>query len=172
MGYFRSYYGHTWLIPEGNERFDIRFMQSFHPGPQLGGRLLFTASPVKQCQKHSHVLLFQMFHRTCNILISQNFCAALHSLATSSYLVNSTSSPHSFNHPIISSIIPITCAMPDVSGCNTSGKMKFPFPALSSEASCSRYRKLKRDFHIERMDEVGTYPCELGAAGRNCIGVT
>lgn len=69
----------------------------------------------------------------------QIFCCAFHSLATSSYLQNCTSSPRLFNHEIIRSIMPMTWAIPEVSGCSTSGKMKSPFPAPSpsSSSSCS-----------------------------------
>lgn len=83
-------------------------------------------------------------------------------LAISLVWQNSTSSPHPFTHPNNRSTIPITCAMPLVSGCISTGKM--------GSSSFSRIHR-NRSRHKFSITRTSVYPCELGTCGRNCMGV-
>lgn len=78
---------------------------------------------------------------------------ALHSLAISSYLQNSTPS-HSFNHLIILSTIPTTCAIPLQSGCNVNGNTKPPPSSFPPDPFSHSHSK--RSFHICSMRRTST----------------
>ena len=92
---------------------------------------------------------------------------AIHCSAISVKVQNSTSAPKSVSHRKNLSIIPMTCAIPLVSGCNISGKViNSPF-----RSSISDRRNKKRSIHIRSITLTSTYPCELGVCGKNCSGV-
>lgn len=87
---------------------------------------------------------------------------ASHQLAISPACMKSTSSPQLCSHRIILSTMPMTWAIPEVSGC----KMIVNIGSFS----CSRIQR-NRSFHICSIVRTSTYPCELWMCGKYCIGV-
>jgi hypothetical protein len=96
---------------------------------------------------HSHVFLLPLFPPPSNLLKCQKFYQSSH-----------------FQPLQHLSTIPITCAIPLVSGCRISGNTI----SLSAFSSVPFPRNPNRPIYMRSITLVFTYPCKFGVCGQHC----
>ncbi len=165
--------------PLGGALFEALAQKNWRPGLVVQTSVVVSMNeswPVITCDDTHKALLYtesvpatlakmqQKRNATSPCFFSYNYChqsflyplgtaLALHSFAISSYLQNSTPSL-SFNHKIILSTIPSTCAIPLQSGCNIKGNKKSPSWSVSPDPFSHSHSK--RSFHICSMRRTST----------------